>query len=81
MAPSVASIPIEILNKFENCQCGGKEKAVYYHDDEDKETCPIGVKQFLYCDECSDKKIHKHSQSKIYRTVINEGLAWGKLRD
>ena len=60
MGVSVAVIPPEILNKFEYCECGSQEKVLYYHDDEDKETCPLGVKNFLYCESCADKRLHRH---------------------
>jgi hypothetical protein len=81
MPVSIASIPNDLLNKFEDCQCDNNEKALFYHDDEDKEKCPLGVKQFLYCETCSDREKHNHLGGKIYRKTIQEGLAWGKLRD
>jgi hypothetical protein len=79
MAVSLASIPPECLIKFEDCECENGEKAIYFHEKEDIEVCPLGTKQFLYCESCSVREKHKHLEGKIYKTVINEGFAWKKL--
>ena len=81
IAVSLASIPPEHLIKFEDCECKNGEKAIYFHEKEDIEMCPLGTKQFLYCESCSERTKHKHLEGKIYKTVINEGLAWKKLKD
>jgi hypothetical protein len=78
MPLSQATIPQEFLNKFEDCECHNGEKAIYFHEEEDIKVCPLGTEQFLYCESCSVRTKHKHLEGKIYRTVINEGIAWKK---